>query len=205
MKLDIMPNGLFSSNVYLVSEGKECVVIDCGVKTRDIVRKLQEEGLTVKYILLTHGHVDHIFHAAALREATGAPLCLHEAELELYRDADKNGYSYFGMKRPLNPPEPDILLKDNQTLRLGDEDIQIIHTPGHSPGCICIKIGSWLFTGDTLFAMSVGRTDLYGGNGQMLEASIQNRLYTLDGSLTVYPGHGQATSIAYEKENNPYV
>lgn len=205
MKINILSNGIFGSNTYIVESGKECAIVDCGNKPQDILKVIEEKGLTLKYIILTHGHGDHIFYAGKIRQATDAPLCLHEDELSIYIDSDKNGYNAFGFNPEFANPTPDMLLKHGDKLTLGDETIEIIHTPGHTPGGICILCGDSLFSGDTLFQGSVGRTDLFGGSQKDLMESIRTRLYTLDGNIKVYPGHGMYTTIAYERENNPYV
>lgn len=205
MELIIVPHGLFDSNCYILADQDECAIIDCGVRSEEITRVLAENGLKARYILLTHGHVDHIHHVAEIQEATGAELCLHEEELSLYSDFDKNGYRLFRFKQEGQLPQPQRLLKHGDKLVLGSGELKIIHTPGHSPGGISILWGNKLFTGDTLFAQAVGRTDFYGGSGQRLVDSIKNRLYSLDGDIIVYPGHGPSTTIAFERENNPYV
>ncbi len=205
MELKILSKGLFDSKCYILSDQKECAIIDCGVKAENVLDVIEEKGLKARYIILTHGHVDHIFHAHDLREATGAELCLHEEELPLYSDPEKNGYALFGFENEVKPPLTDCLLKHGDKLRLGNLTLEIIHTPGHSPGSVSILCDNLLFSGDTLFHRSVGRTDLWGGSSERLVDSIQNRLFTLDGDVKVYPGHGPSTTIAYERENNPYV
>jgi glyoxylase-like metal-dependent hydrolase (beta-lactamase superfamily II) len=205
MELTTLQNGIFGSNTYIFSNRNECAIIDCGVNPEQVLKILQENGLKARYIILTHGHVDHIYHADSQVQSTGALLCLHEEELSLYYDNDKNGYSLFSFSRALNTPTPDCLLKHGDKLPLGDAYLEIIHTPGHSPGSISILSDNKLITGDTLFEAGVGRTDLYGGSSRKLADSIRNRLYTLDGGTEVFPGHGQPTSIGYERENNPYV
>lgn len=205
MELTTLSNGIFGSNTYILANNNECAIIDCGVAPDEILDVLQKKNLKTRYVILTHGHFDHIFHADSLIQATGALLCIHEEELSLYNDNDKNGYSLFSFNRDLKLPTPDCLLKHGDKLPLGDATLEIIHTPGHSPGSIAILCDKMLITGDTLFAMGVGRTDLYGGSSKKLVESIQNRLYSLDGDTKVFPGHGASTTIGYERENNPYV
>ncbi|MGI6124650.1 MAG: MBL fold metallo-hydrolase [Acetivibrionales bacterium] len=205
MELTTLTNGIFGSNTYIVESDKQCAIIDCGNKPQDIKRVIDSKGLHPKYIILTHGHADHIFYAGRVKDVTGALICLHKDDLPLYSDSDKNGYNLFGFNSDFPNPYPDCLLKHGDKLPLGDVNLEIIHTPGHSPGCISILCEDMLFSGDTLFQLSVGRTDLYGGSPKQIVESIKTRLYTLDGSVTVYPGHGMSTTIAYERENNPYV
>jgi hydroxyacylglutathione hydrolase len=204
MELLVLSNGIFGSNTYLLCDQNECAVIDCGVDSKDVLRKVNEKNLTIKYIILTHGHVDHVYYADSLKQASKALLCLHEDEYELYSDSFKNGFALFGVKRDVKLPAPDRLLKDGDKLKLGNTQIEVIHTPGHSPGSICLLCEGVLLSGDTLFALSVGRTDLYGGSFKQLVSSLNNRLFSLDGDIVVYPGHGPETTIEYERENNPY-
>ena len=206
MALYVLPYGIFESNTYIISDdsSKACVVIDCGVEPEKILDMVGRNGLSVKYIILTHGHFDHIYHVKNLKEKTGAQVCIHEAELNLYQNPMLNGSRMFGAGRDVETVAPDILLKDGQKLQAGDMTLEIIHTPGHSPGSICILCDGMLFSGDTLFQLSIGRTDFPGGNPEAMEASLHNKLFTLDENIVVYPGHGPKTTIGYEKENNPY-
>lgn len=205
MEIITLTGGIIDTNTYIVADEGECAIIDCGVKARVILNTLLEKELKAKYIILTHGHFDHAYFVPELKEVTGAPVCLHEDETELYLDPHKNGFVFFGVRNIPSMPKPDLMLRDGQKLRLGDMDLEILHTPGHSPGGICIKAQHHLFTGDTLFAMSVGRTDFYGGSGKALHEAITGKLFLLPDETLVYPGHGPKSSIGYEKEHNPYV
>jgi glyoxylase-like metal-dependent hydrolase (beta-lactamase superfamily II) len=199
-----LSRGLFDSNCYILIDNNECAIIDAGVEAQQIMEVLQDKGLTARYIILTHGHLDHIHHVDAIQKATGAEICLHEEELELYANNAYNGYDMFPMITPHEHPKPHRLLKHGDRLPFGQGELEIIHTPGHSQGSISVLWGNQLFTGDTLFAQSVGRTDLYGGSGRKILESIRNRLYTLPEDCTVHPGHGGSTTIGYEREHNPY-
>ena len=201
----ILTNGIFGSNTYIIESNNQCAIIDCGNKPQNINRVINEKNLQLKYIILTHGHVDHVFYAGKIKDMTNALICLHKSDMPVYTDPDKNGYNLFGFKTDIVNPHPDCLLKDGDKLPLGDVSLEIIHTPGHSPGGISILCEDMLFTGDTLFQLSVGRTDLFDGSQKQLIESIKTKLYTLDGSIKVYPGHGESSTIAYERENNPYV
>lgn len=205
MELIVLNDGMFDSKTYIVSDKKECAIIDCGVSYAQIISKIREKGLIIKYIILTHGHIDHILNAYDLKESTHAELCLHEDELELYTDPKKNASYLFKFKDAFRVPTPDRLLKNGDRLSLGDLSLEIIHTPGHSPGSISILCNNVLFSGDTLFSQSIGRTDFFGGNSNLIQKSIKESLYTLDENTVVYPGHGPSTTIGFEKENNPYV
>jgi len=205
MEFKVFSNGIFDSHSYVLYDNGECAVIDCGVNSVDIMNFINENSLKTRYIILTHGHIDHIFYVEKLKRKTGAVLCVHEDEAEMYLDPAKNGMKLFGVKRPVGLPEPDMLLRHGSRLPLGNSSLEIIHTPGHSPGSICILCENNLFSGDTLFALSVGRTDFYGGSSKKLTESIRERLYPLDDNVKVWPGHGTSTTIGYERENNPYV
>ncbi len=205
MEIQVLPAGIFDSNTYILSEQGECAVIDCGADPERILKTVADNKLKVRYIILTHGHADHIFHVGTLKNATGATLCIHQQEQLLYSDSQKNGFETFGFSNQTELPDPDRLLKHGDKLPLGNSSLEIIHTPGHSPGSISVLAGNMLFSGDTLFARSVGRTDLYGGSGKSLTDSVRNRLFVLDGDTVVYPGHGPSTTIGFERENNPYV
>lgn len=205
MELTTLSNGVFGSNTYIIENQKNCAVIDCGNRPKDILRVIKDKNLTVKYIILTHGHIDHILYAGELKNETGALLCIHHDDLSLYSDSTVNGYDLFGFNIDVLKLPPDYFIKDGDKLPLGDSLLEIIHTPGHSPGGVCVLFGNMLFTGDTLFQLSIGRTDLFGGSLQKLMESVKTRLFTLDDAVVVYPGHGPSTNIGFEKENNPYV
>ncbi|NLL96114.1 MAG: MBL fold metallo-hydrolase [Clostridiaceae bacterium] len=205
MELTILSNGVFGSNTYIVESRNDCAIIDCGNKPKDILKVLRERNLNARYIILTHGHIDHILYAGEIKNETDALLCIHKDDMQLYSDPVKNGYDLFGFDIDLLHFPPDYHLKDGDKLPLGDDVLEIIHTPGHSPGGISVLCDKMLFTGDTLFQLSIGRTDLSGGSLKQLSSSIKNRLYTLNDDVVVYPGHGPSTTIAFERENNPYV
>lgn len=205
MNIYTLPHGMWDTNTYVLSDGNECAVIDCGAKAGEVVSVAEKHGLNIKYIILTHGHFDHTYHVRSLNELTEAKLCLHESELELYRNPDMNGYGMFGGLSPLGLPEPDVLLQDGSALEVGGLKIRIIHTPGHTPGSICILADDSLFSGDTLFQLAVGRTDLPGGNSKSLYDSIKRKLFSMEDGITVYPGHGPRTTIGFERANNPHV
>lgn len=204
MELMKFSNGLLDSNSYMISDRGECAIIDCGVEPGAILKAIEKNGLKTKYIILTHGHVDHSYYAKALKEATGAPVCLHRQDLPLYSDPRKNCCALFGFGTDVRFPVPDRLLEHGELLPVSDISLEIIHTPGHTPGSVSILCDKLLFSGDTLFLMSAGRTDFYGGNSRKIMESVKNLLKSLDGDTKVYPGHGPATTIEYERENNPY-
>ncbi len=205
MKVIRIPAGVYAANCYLVySENtKEAIVIDPGGDDDDIIARIKELGLDVKYIILTHGHGDHIAGVKGIKEYTNAPVAIHRDDEYMLKDGAINFSSSMAMGTvELNA---DILLEDGDILNFGDLEAEIIHTPGHTPGGISIKIGDSLFTGDTLFAGSIGRTDFPKGSYEAIMDSINNRLMKYPDETIVYPGHGPSSTIKNEKASNPYV
>lgn len=203
MFLKRIPTGMFGSNCYILGDDGEGAVIDPGVDTGEIMRVVDEAGLAVKYIILTHAHIDHICSVDELRDRTGAKVLVHEADAPSLPDSRLNGSAMFSSRRAFR--EADVLLKDGDSVNLGGLKLQIIHTPGHTPGGICIKVENIVFTGDTLFRMSIGRTDLGNGDHDTLIRSITGKLFNLEDDTVVYPGHGPSSTIGYEKMRNPFV
>lgn len=203
MILKVLPTGMFGSNSYLIGDNGEGVVIDAGVDADEIIDEASKAGLKIKYIVLTHGHVDHIQSTGLLREKTGAQVLIHEAEGNYLTDPMLNASYFMGMS--LNSGSADRLLNHGDIIEAGGLNFEVIHTPGHTPGGICIKVNNLVFSGDTLFRASIGRTDLPGGNHEELINSIKSRLLTFDEAIIVYPGHGSSTTIGYEKRSNPFL
>lgn len=228
--------GMLDSNCYIIEDGGEAAVIDPGADHGEIKQVLDEHGLSLKYIIYTHGHIDHVCEGDALRRLTGARVVAHEDEARILEDPVLNGSALFWTARKMD--SPDISVKDGDVLKLGNTGLEIIHTPGHTPGGICVLIrgagdggragknseiniscytcnandindadkhtAGCIFTGDTLFRLSVGRTDLGAGDYRVLKSSL-DRLMELDDNIVVYPGHGPATTIGFERENNPWL
>ncbi len=195
--------GMFSSNCYIIGDKGEGAVIDPGVECGEIMAAVAELGLNIKYIILTHVHIDHVCHMDELREKTGASVAAHADDAVYLSNPRLNGSALFGLAKAFG--DADITVKDGDILKVGEMELQIIHTPGHSAGGICIKAENRLFSGDTLFRMSIGRTDLGNGDYDELINSIKTKLMVLEDEVEVYPGHGTATTIGYERANNPYV
>lgn len=197
--------GPFAANCYIIAcpETREAAVVDPGQPDPWIKRVVRDEQLQVRYVLNTHGHLDHIGGNTWVKEWTGMPLYIHTADAEMLTDARLNGSALFG--QPVTSPPADRLLQHGDTVQLGNLTLQVIHTPGHSPGGVCFYTPGHLVAGDTLFAGSVGRTDLPGGDSAALVRAIRERLFVLPGETVVYPGHGPETTIADEKEYNPFV
>ena len=196
----------FMANCFVLAceETREAVIIDAGEFTGEIERFLQEKKLTVKYIILTHSHVDHAGSIGRFKEATGAEIVLHEDEAPLYENLAAQARMFgFAIE---DPPPADRLVRHGDELVFGDgQRLGIIHCPGHSPGGISILWDNIVFVGDTLFAGSIGRTDLPGGSYRTLISSIKTRLLPLGDSVQVLPGHGPATTLATERRYNPFL
>ncbi|SDX70031.1 MBL fold metallo-hydrolase [Tepidimicrobium xylanilyticum] len=205
MKVIRIPAGVYAANCYIVysENSKEGIVIDPGGDVDDIMSHIKELGLNIKYIILTHGHGDHIGGVKGIREYTKAPVAVHKDDEYMLKDGMANFSSTMVMGTiELNA---DILLEDGDELIFGDLKAEIIHTPGHTPGGITIKIGDSLFTGDTLFAGSIGRTDFPRSSFATIMDSIKNRLIIYPDDTKVYPGHGPSSTIKNEKASNPFI
>ena len=182
---------------------RQAVVIDPGDDADQILTVLSKYGLTVKYLINTHGHFDHVGANKRMKEVTGAQIAIHPEDEPMLSELSRSA-SMFGLSAENSPPA-DILLNDGDTLTFGDITLKVIHTPGHSKGGVSLYTKGSLFAGDTLFAGSIGRTDLPGGDYDTLIASIQKKLLVLDDDTRVYTGHGPETTIGNEKRMNPFL
>lgn len=201
-KLEVGP---IMANCFILGcdQTREAVVIDPGDDADRILMTLAREKLTVKYLINTHGHFDHVGANRRMKEVTNATLAIHPDDVPMLAQLSRSAAS-FGLSAE-NSPEPDLLLNDGDTVSFGDITLTVIHTPGHSRGGICLYTPGYLFAGDTLFAGSIGRTDLPGGDYDTLIASIKQKLLTLPDDTRVYTGHGPETFIADEKRMNPFL
>ena len=197
--------GPIEANNYLVADEKtkEAVLIDCSETVEKLLNDVKTLGLNVKYILLTHGHFDHVMGVNDMKEKLGAKVLINEKDKSQV-EMTKTILRTFGIFVDKNP-EYDEFIDGNTELKIGDIPIKIFETPGHTEGGMCYYIDGKLFSGDTLFKNYVGRTDLPGGNFSKLENSIKNVLYKLDDSTEVFPGHNEMTTIGYEKKYNENV
>jgi glyoxylase-like metal-dependent hydrolase (beta-lactamase superfamily II) len=201
--------GPFFSNCYILICGttSEGIIIDPGDEPTKIINTLKKYKPKIKYILLTHAHVDHTRGIPQIKLFTGAPIYLHKADLPLYQNSVAQAQK-FGLYAE-EPPPVDFFLKNGDIFEFGKFRLSTIHTPGHSPGGVCFMLDSedrkMLFSGDTLFAGSIGRTDFWGGSYEQLIDSIKTRLLQLDEKTLVYPGHGEQTTIQDEKLTNPFL
>ena len=197
MEIKIFTKGIFQVNSYLVLNKKEAIIID-PFDSKEFLETIKDHKVT--YIFLTHGHIDHILAVNELKEKTKAKIAIHKDDLKLLNDENENLAKEFDYK--LEKIEPDIILEDKQELRFEDRAIEVIHTPGHTQGSICLLIRNVLFSGDTLFKESIGRTDLPGGDLDQEIDSINKKLLVLPDKTMVLPGHGPRTTIKEEKEGN---
>lgn len=183
------------SNCYLVTEGSDAVVIDPSAQVRELTDLLSQSGLTLRAILLTHGHFDHILSLDALRDATGAPAYLHRGDADFPGDSAKSCYLTL-IGRDIRHRPAEVTLEGGEVLTFGALRFTVLHTPGHTGGCVCYRAGDALFTGDTLFAEGYGRTDLPGGDFSALRQSLAALAALRNESLTIYPGHGGPSGLA---------
>lgn len=204
LRVRVMAVGPLQSNCYLVEDkgrGK-AVVIDPGDEPEGILEALAEEGLTAEKILLTHGHFDHVGGVAAIRKRTGATVHIHAADAARLTTAGRQG-AMFGLRVP-DPPSPDVLVAGGDRIPFGEDGFLVLHTPGHTEGCVTFLLGGWAFVGDLIFAGSIGRTDLPGGSYDELIAAVRTKIFTLPDDTVILPGHGPATTVGAEKRSNPF-
>ena len=207
MILKTLVVGPFGSNCYIVGSeaGKHGLIIDPGADGKQILRAVNDSGLRISTIVITHAHIDHVGALAAIKEATGAKFAIHEAETGSGLGMLSTMLSSITGGSFSQPPQPDRLLKDGDTIDVDGLSFTVLHTPGHSPGGISLYGNGILFSGDTLFNYGIGRTDLGGGNYEQIIDSIKNKLLILPEETVVYPGHGPATTIGEEKRGNPFL
>ncbi|HCF51066.1 MAG TPA: MBL fold metallo-hydrolase [Syntrophomonas sp.] len=193
-------------NCYIVGceETKEVAVIDPGGNARGILKVLEDNGLKAIYIINTHGHIDHIGANRAIKDATGARVLIHRNDAKMLTNAVSN-FSFMMGQQVTSPPAEDFI-DEGDIIKIGTTvELEVIHTPGHSLGGICLATDNIIFSGDTLFYGSIGRTDFPGGSYQDLISNIKNKLLCYDDDVVVYPGHGPATTIGFERKRNPFL
>ena len=211
MLMEVRAVGPFFKNGFVLAcrDTREAILIDPGDEVPELLAVADRSALSIRHILLTHAHVDHITGVAAAKRALGAPVYLHRDDLFLYEHAIEMG-AMFGL-RVEQPPPVDVFYDPGQAVAFGTLEARWHHTPGHCPGGVCLQVGKAgqpgtdLFVGDTLFAGSIGRTDLPGGDAPTLIASIRNVLFAFGDEAKVYPGHGPATTIGQERRTNPHL
>lgn len=208
MKINHLILGDYETNCYILQanpDSRNCLIIDTGLEASDLLDFLDKKSLNPLALILTHGHADHITGAAPLREKfPKIQILIHKDDVEMLACGKMNLSILAGITE--KSPAADTLLEDGQQLNIAEIKLKVIHTPGHTTGGICLydENNNTLFSGDTLFAGSVGRTDLPGGNTQQLLESIKQKIFTLPEQTTVYPGHGPETNVEREKQTNPF-
>src|SRR6202034_2870151 len=207
MILETFPVGPLHCNCTILGDEvtHEAMVVDPGDNIPEILSRLQKHGLTLRQIVVTHAHIDHVGGAALLKKATGAPVFLNQQDLDLLSMMEMQA-GWLGVPTPEVAP-PDASAEDGLTIGLEALPAEVIHTPGHTPGSICLLFSAQnlLVAGDTLFAGSIGRTDLPGGDGQQILRSLRDRLLVLHDTTRVLPGHGPETTIGEERRSNPFL
>jgi glyoxylase-like metal-dependent hydrolase (beta-lactamase superfamily II) len=199
--------GEMLTNCYIVASrewGGECVVVDPGAHPAKILQVLKEKNYSPRYIINTHGHIDHTGANASILEATSAKLLIHHEDVPLLQDPNLNLSALFGIDK--TSPPPDQFLSDGDEILCGELEFEVLHTPGHTPGGICLfDKGGVLLSGDSLFLSSIGRTDLPKGSYNTLIQSIKERLMILPDETVIYPGHGPSSTIGWERRRNPFL
>lgn len=202
MQIHSLTVSMFGTNCYILScpETREALVIDPGAEGKALIDKIKELKVEIKYILNTHGHIDHIGANGKLKAEFDVPIILHKKDLEIYNNPG------FGLGLVLKKqPHPDWFIVEGDQIKFGNYSLTVLETPGHSPGGVCFKADKLIFCGDTLFAGSIGRPDLPGGSQAILMQSIRTKLMSLPAETKVYPGHGPATTIGHEAVSNPFI
>jgi len=198
--------GLLRSNSYVVYDdvSREAVIIDAGDDSWKILEVIQTLKLKPKAIYATHGHFDHVMAVDDLRDSLKIPFYIHADDLDVLSIGKEMTKRFLGIEIS-DPPKPDGFVKENDIITVGGEQLKVIHTPGHSRGSVCYYHDKLLFSGDTLFQGSIGRTDAPGGDARQIVKSIVDKLFILPDDVNVLPGHGPPTTIGWEKRNNPFV
>lgn len=203
-KIHTLVVGRLQTNCYVLQSGHSAIVVDAGDEPERILRFLKDLAVKSDKIIATHTHFDHVLGVNGIRAELKTPFVIHRDDLPILESMQSRVQQIMGLTVP-PPPKVDGFLRDGETISFGDIEMKVIHTPGHSPGSISLAGDGFVLTGDALFNQSIGRTDLPGGEFNTLVDSIKNRLFKLDDSTIVYPGHGPETSIGDEKLANPFV
>jgi glyoxylase-like metal-dependent hydrolase (beta-lactamase superfamily II) len=203
-KIHALVVGRLQTNCYILQSKSTALIVDPGDEPERILRFLNDVGGKPSQIIATHTHFDHVLGVDTIRSKLKIPFLIHHDDLSMLESMQSRVRQIMGFEVP-PPPEVDSYLKNGDLLKMGDETIRILHTPGHSPGSISLSGDGYVLTGDALFNQSIGRTDLPGGDLKILMHSIREWLFKLDDDTIVYPGHGPETTIGDEKLTNPFV
>ena len=207
MIIETLAVGPFAANCYIVgsSETTQGMVIDPGAEAKAIFKTVQQTGLSISIIVITHAHIDHIGALREVQQKTNARFAIHEAEKGFVFSTPLRMLTSLGVSPVKSPPRPDRLLKDGDRIDVGDLHFEVLHTPGHSAGGICLSGHGVVFSGDTLFNSGIGRTDFPGMSHERLIKSVREKLVVLPDETVVYPGHGPPTTIGDERRGNPFL
>jgi glyoxylase-like metal-dependent hydrolase (beta-lactamase superfamily II) len=212
LRLSRFTLGPFEQNCYLLvgPSGRRAAVVDPGVGSESLLETIEQRSLTLDWILNTHAHLDHVAGNAAFKERSDARLAIHSADVDLLMDLPGQLRALQSAGLPLRldlapSPAPDVLLEEGRCVPFDGLELEVIHTPGHSPGGVCLRFGDRMLVGDTLFHGSIGRTDLPGGSIDELVGSVRQKLFRLPPETVCYPGHGPETTLGQERRSNPFV
>lgn len=205
LKVKRLVVGILQTNCYIIwdESTKEGIIVDPGDDASKIIGVIHDNKVKVKIMIATHAHFDHILAVSDLKETIKSSFLIHHDDLPLLKGIKERAKRFFGIE--FSPPEVDETVKEGDIIMIGNDEIKVLHTPGHSPGSISLLAKGFVVTGDTLFYESIGRTDLPEGDYDKIIASIKEKLFKLDDTTRVFPGHGSETTIGHEKRFNPYL